>query len=76
LDGALLAVADALAGLNEEEFDQLCREEVFELRCLLQFFAMEEVGDKFPPALTIGNRVLQLFAARYPALAQDVAGTA
>jgi hypothetical protein len=76
LDAALGHVADCLAGLPSEELDRLHVAEAFEVHCLLQFFAVEEVGDRLPPALTLGNRVIALFAERYPVLAQDAAGTA
>jgi hypothetical protein len=69
LDLVLGQVADAMATLSDRDWDQLCTAEACELRCLLQFFAVEEVDDKFPPALTIGNRILELFATRYPHLA-------
>jgi hypothetical protein len=76
LDAALGQVADALAGLTEAQWDELCEQEARDLQMTLQYFAVEEVGDRFPPATVLGNRVLQLFAERYPALAQDAAGTA
>jgi hypothetical protein len=76
LEGALLAAADALAELPGPEFDRLCEGEAFELRTMLEYFQVVEIGDRFPPALTLGNKILQLFAAKYPALAQDGSGTA
>jgi hypothetical protein len=75
LDAALGQVADALAGLTEAQWDELCEQEVRDLQATLQYFAVGGMGDRLPPAVVLGNRVLQLFAERYPALAQDAAGT-
>jgi hypothetical protein len=76
LDAALCHVADCLAGLTEAQWDELCEREARDLQATLQYFAVEEVGDRLPPATVLGNRIIALFAARYPALARDAAGTA
>jgi hypothetical protein len=76
LDAALGHVADCLAGLTEAQWDELCEQEARDLQATLQYFAVEEVGDRFPPATVLGNRIIALFAARYPLLATDGDGTA
>jgi hypothetical protein len=77
LEVALSAAADALGALPPAEFDRLCEQEVIDLQATLTFFELTgPPGKRFPPATVLGNRIIALFAARYPLLATDGDGTA
>jgi hypothetical protein len=76
LDRALAQAADALAELSPGEWDRLCREEAADLVATHQYFETFGYPDAFPPERVLGHRILEIFAARYPALAQDPAGSA
>jgi hypothetical protein len=73
---ALVATADALSELAPHEWDRLCHEEAAALVSAHQYFEAFGYPDSFPPALTLGSVIIRHYVARYPALAQDVAGTA
>jgi hypothetical protein len=76
LDAALCHVADCLARLPPEEFDRLARAEAADLPLVFQFFEATGWPTMFPPERWLGHRILEFYAQRYPALAQDAAGTA
>jgi hypothetical protein len=76
LEAALAAVADALAELPEAEWDDLCAEEVAMTTATFQLWEAMGWPEEMLPERVLGARILAHFAARYPALARDVAGTA
>ena len=76
LEAALAAVADALAELTEAQWEQLCGEEQAMTVATFQFWEAMGWPEQMLPERVLGARILAHFAQRYPALAQDVTGTA
>jgi hypothetical protein len=76
LEAALAAVADVLAELPKADWDALCAEEQMTMMGTFQYWEALGWPDVMLPAHTLGSHILNLFAARYPFLAQDAAGTA
>lgn len=76
LDAALARVADVLATLPPATWEALGREERFNFICAMQYYEFAGLPEVMLPERILGERILELFAAKYPALAQDAVGTA
>jgi hypothetical protein len=77
LDAALCHVADALAGLTEAQWDELCEQEARDLLAAHQYFEVSGYPDRFPPERWLGSRILTHLAARHPLVfGEKPAGTA
>jgi hypothetical protein len=76
LEGALLAAADALAGLSIEEFEALAHAEAADLPLVFEYFEATGWPTMFPPERWLGHQILEFYAQRYPLLATDGDGTA
>ena len=72
LEPSLAAVADALAGLSPQDWHALEREEFsFTHACLQMWQSFGLPDQRMIPERTIGHRIIEIFAARYPHLARD-----
>jgi hypothetical protein len=76
LQAALEHAADCLAALPQDEFDALAREEASDLPVVYEYFESAGWPEMFPPERVLGHRILEIFAAKYPHLADGDVGTA
>jgi hypothetical protein len=76
LEVVLGQAADCLTQLSEAEWSRLCAAEAADLIATHQYFETFGYPDAFPPTGVLGRRIIELFTAKYPALAQDGGGTA
>ena len=77
---ALAAAADALAQIAETSpatWEALCREEVAERITSDQYFDFAGgYGERFPPELILGHRIIELLTTRHPLIMPEHEGTA
>jgi hypothetical protein len=71
LEQLLTQVADLLPTLPDAEFGALCRQEMFELRTSFQYLEFADWPDSMPPALLLGNMIIERAAQRHPLWATD-----